>query len=62
MLTKVAALEAGASGTRVVPVGPGLTDTPMVSRVTGSPRALTAFTDGIPLGRPALPSEVAAPV
>ena len=60
MLTKVAALEAGASGTRVVAVGPGLTDTPMVSRLTGSPTALAAFTDGIPLGRPALPSEVAA--
>ena len=60
MLTQVAAMEAGESGTRVVAVGPGLTDTPMVSRLTGNPRARDAFVNGIPLGRPALPSEVAA--
>ena len=60
MLTRVAAMEAGGSGTRVVAVGPGLTDTPMVARLTGDPRARAAFVDGIPLGRPARPDEVAS--
>ncbi|WP_130178036.1 SDR family NAD(P)-dependent oxidoreductase [Cryobacterium sp. SO1] len=60
MLTQVAALEVGAAGTRVVAVGPGLTETPMVARLTGDTNARKAFVDGIPLGRPAQPSEVAA--
>lgn len=62
MMTRVAALEAGPSGTRVLAVGPGLTDTPMVSRMTQNPRARAAFVDQIPLGRPADPGEVAATV
>lgn len=60
MLTQVAALEHGRSGTRVVAVGPGLTETPMVARMTSNPIARKAFTDQTPLGRPAAPSEVAA--
>lgn len=59
MLTKVAALEVGAAGTRVVAVGPGLTETPMVARHLASPTTLASFVRGIPLGRPASPDEVA---
>lgn len=62
MLTQVAAMETGASGTRVVAVGPGLTDTPMVARLTRNSTVRAAFEEGIPLGRPARPDEVAAVV
>lgn len=62
MLTQVAAMESGASGTRVVAVGPGLTETPMVARLTQNKTARAAFEEAIPLGRPARPEEVAAVV
>jgi len=60
MLTQVAAMESGAAGTRVVAIAPGFTDTPMVARLTTNPRARAAFEEGIPLGRPARPEEIAA--
>lgn len=62
MLTQVAAMESGAFGTRVVAVGPGLTDTAMVARLTQNEAVRTAFEEVIPLGRPARPEEVAAVV
>lgn len=62
MLTRVAALETGQQGTRVVAIGPGLTDTPMVRRLTENPAARAAFVSQIPLRRPAEPREIAATV
>ena len=60
MLTRVAAMELAAHKIRVVGVGPGLTETPMVSRLLSMPRARAEFLDNILLGRPGQPEEVAA--
>ena len=60
MLTRVAAMELAADKIRVVGVGPGLTETPMVSRFLSSPPALAEYVDNILLGRPGRPEEVAA--
>jgi NAD(P)-dependent dehydrogenase (short-subunit alcohol dehydrogenase family) len=60
MLTKVAAMELAADNIRVVGVGPGLTETPMVSRLLALPDARAEFLDNIPLGRPGKPQDVAA--
>lgn len=62
MLTKVAALELAPKGIRVLAVGPGLTDTPMVARLMANPVARGAFLDNIPLARTAQPSDIAAMV
>lgn len=62
MFTKVAALELASQGVRVVAVGPGLTDTPMVARLMANPVARDAFLENIPLARPAQPSDIAAMV
>lgn len=62
MLTRVAALELARHDIRVVAVGPGLTDTPMVSRMMNDTRARTAFVENIPWHRPGRPEEVAAVV
>lgn len=62
MLTRVAALELAQYGIRVAAVGPGLTDTPMVSRMMNDDRARSAFVGNIPLNRPANPAEIAAVV
>jgi len=62
MLTKVAALELAPRGIRVVAVGPGLTRTPMVSRLMANPAAYGEFIDNIPLARPAEPADIAAMV
>lgn len=62
MLTKVAALELAEHGIRVLGVGPGLTETPMVSRFLENPAARQAFLSGIALGRPADPGEIASAV
>lgn len=60
MLTRVAAMELAADNIRVVGVGPGLTETPMVSRLLALPEARKEFLDNIPLGRPGQPDDVAA--
>lgn len=62
MLTKVAALELAPQGVRVVAVGPGLTDTPMVARLMANPVARGEFLENIPLARPARPADIAAMV
>lgn len=60
MFTRVAALELGPSGIRVVGIGPGLVDTPL----TQYQRELTAFRDSylenIPMGRVGAPADIAA--
>lgn len=60
MLTRVAAMELAPHKIRVVGVGPGLTETPMVSRLLAMPQARAEFLDNILLGRPGQPEEVAA--
>jgi NAD(P)-dependent dehydrogenase (short-subunit alcohol dehydrogenase family) len=62
MFGRVAALELAAHGIRVASVGPGLTDTPMVSRLLANPAAKAEFLDNIPLNRPARPEDIAAAV
>ena len=60
MLTRVAAMELAPHNIRVVGVGPGLTETPMVARLLALPDAHAEFIDNIPLGRPGKPEDVAA--
>lgn len=60
MLTRVAAMELAVHNIRVVGVGPGLTETPMVKRLLSLPQARAEFIDNILLGRPGQPDEVAA--
>jgi len=62
MFTKVAALELAPHGIRVLAVGPGLTDTPMVARLMANPVARGEFLANIPLARAALPADIAAMV
>lgn len=60
MLTRVAAMELAAHNIRVVGLGPGLTETPMVTRLLSLPQARAEFVDNILLGRPGQPDEIAA--
>ena len=60
MLTRVAAMELASHNIRVVGVGPGLTETPMVTRLLALPDAHAEFIDNIPLGRPGKPEDIAA--
>lgn len=62
MFTKVAAMELGAHGIRVVGVGPGLTATPLTGRLTGNAGLYQSFLDNIPLGRAAEPADIAGAV
>ncbi len=57
-LTRSLALEVASRGIRVNAIAPGLTETPMTSRITG--RVRVARTGAIPMGRWASPSEIAA--
>ena len=59
MLAKVAALELAAEGIRVNSLAPGLTRTPLAAGLIGNPGVLAAFTDRIPIGRPAEPLDFA---
>jgi NAD(P)-dependent dehydrogenase (short-subunit alcohol dehydrogenase family) len=59
MLTKVAALEFGASGIRVNALSPGLVKTGMAESVLSSPDLSAAFVRTIPLGRLAEPEDIA---
>ncbi len=60
-LTRAMALD-HAPHVRVNVVSPGLTATPLAVGLTGNPAIMAAWTDGLPLGRPAEPSEVAAAI
>ena len=62
MFTRVAALELARNGIRVVGVGPGLTQTPMVSRLLNNPTARDEFLSNIPMGRTAQPIDIAQAV
>jgi NAD(P)-dependent dehydrogenase (short-subunit alcohol dehydrogenase family) len=59
-LTKTAALEYADRGVRVNAICPGVVRTPFIERFTGGdPEVETRYTEIVPLGRMALPSEVA---
>jgi NAD(P)-dependent dehydrogenase (short-subunit alcohol dehydrogenase family) len=58
-LTKVAAIEYAKSGIRVVAVAPGPTETAMLEKMRGNP-AGDEVTPKIPMGRIALPEEIAS--
>jgi meso-butanediol dehydrogenase/(S,S)-butanediol dehydrogenase/diacetyl reductase len=60
-LTRAMALD-HAPHVRVNAVSPGLTATPLAVGLTGNPDIMSAWTDALPLGRPADPSEVAAAI
>lgn len=61
-LTKSAALEVASSGVRVNAVAPGPTDTGMLDRFTGTAANKAALVAGVPLGRTATPTDIAAAV
>jgi NAD(P)-dependent dehydrogenase (short-subunit alcohol dehydrogenase family) len=58
-LTKTVALEQGNSGIRVNAVGPGLTDTHMADRFTGSEEGNDALLSTVPFRRRGNPEEIA---
>jgi NAD(P)-dependent dehydrogenase (short-subunit alcohol dehydrogenase family) len=60
-LSKNGALEFAPFGIRVNAILPGLVRTPLTRRHFDNPDALAAFVERIPMGRPAEPSEIAAP-
>lgn len=60
-LTRAMALD-HAPQVRVNVVSPGLTATPLAVGLTGNAAIMAAWTDGLPLGRPGEPSEVAAAI
>src|SRR5467141_2907607 len=58
-ITKSVALETAKSGIRVNVVGPGPTDTGMLTRFTGTPENRSALMTDVPIGRLALSEELA---
>jgi len=58
-ITKSVALEVAKSGIRVNAVGPGPTDTGMLTRFTGTPEKKALLVTGVPLARLGLSEEVA---
>lgn len=59
MVTRVGAMELAAENIRVVGVGPGLTQTPMVDRFLSNASVRDEFLGNIPAGRPARPEDIA---
>ena len=59
MLTRVAAMELGEAGVRVVGIGPGLVDTPLTSFQRDVPAIRDAYLRSIPMGRSGTPEDVA---
>jgi 3-oxoacyl-[acyl-carrier protein] reductase len=60
MFTRVAAMELGPAGIRVVGIGPGLVDTPLTAYQREVPAFRDAFLDSIPLRRAGTTADVAA--
>ena len=60
-LTRAMALD-HAPRVRINVVSPGLTRTPLATGLTDNPAIMAAWIDGLPLGRPAEPAEVAAAI
>jgi NAD(P)-dependent dehydrogenase (short-subunit alcohol dehydrogenase family) len=60
MLTRVAALELGPQGIRVVGIGPGLIDTPLTAFQRERPHVREAFLDNVPLGRVGTTNDIAS--
>lgn len=60
MFTRVAALELGPSGIRVVGIGPGLVDTPLTQYQRDLPAFRDRYLETIPMGRVGAPADVAA--
>jgi NAD(P)-dependent dehydrogenase (short-subunit alcohol dehydrogenase family) len=58
-ITKSVALEVAKSGIRVNAIGPGPTDTGMLTRFTGTAESKTTLMAEVPMGRLGLPEEVA---
>jgi NAD(P)-dependent dehydrogenase (short-subunit alcohol dehydrogenase family) len=61
LLSRNGALEFAEFGIRVNAILPGLVQTNLTRRHFDNPAALAAFTQRIPMGRPAQPEEIAAP-
>lgn len=59
MLTRVAAMELGPSGIRVVGIGPGIVETPLTRFARDVPAIGDAYLRSIPLGRVGRPRDVA---
>jgi NAD(P)-dependent dehydrogenase (short-subunit alcohol dehydrogenase family) len=57
MLTRVAALELGPRGVRVNAIAPGFVETPLTAPT--QPKSRAAYIEGIPLGRPGQPDDIA---
>lgn len=58
-LTKVAALEGAPNGVRVNAVAPGLVDTGLLDRFTGTPERKAGLIAGVPVKRAGTPEEIA---
>jgi len=60
MFTRVAAMELGPAGIRVVGIGPGLVDTPLTSFQRELPAMRAAYLESIPLGRAGTTDDIAS--
>jgi NAD(P)-dependent dehydrogenase (short-subunit alcohol dehydrogenase family) len=60
MFTRVAALELGPAGIRVVGIGPGLIDTPLTQYQRDLPAFREGYLENIPMGRVGTTADVAA--
>lgn len=58
-LTRVAAIEHGKKGIRVNAISPGAVDTPMIHRIYPDKKDLFALSERNPMGRMALPKDIA---